>query len=307
MVYTYKQKINEGKMNFLNPKQIKDLMLKYGIKPKKKYGQNFLVDNNILKKIISAADIKDKVVVEIGPGIGSLTYVMAQIARYVIAVEIDKSLIAPLEDFLRDYSNVEIINQDILKLNLDDLLNERGISEYSIVANLPYYITTPIIMYLLEKNLNFDKCVFMIQKEVADRMIAVPGTKEYGALTIGVQYYCEVSLVAKVPPTVFIPKPEVTSAVVKLEKRRTPLVNSIDKNFFFQVVKAGFGKRRKTILNSLSNSDLSVTREQIVEVCSTQGVDYNKRIEQLSIEEIALIANHLKEGGSNKFYQPKQR
>ncbi len=281
-------------MEFLNTGQLKHYMSKYGIKPKKKFGQNFLIDNNIIAKIIREADIENKVVVEIGPGMGSLTYNLAQVAKKVIALEIDEHLIPVLHEILGKYPNVEIINQDVLKANLDELLKGLGVEErYSIVANLPYYITTPIIMHILENGFNIDKLVFMVQKEVADRMMAKPGTKDYGALTIGVQYYTEVSLIAKVPPTVFIPKPEVHSAVVKMTKRDAPPVK-VNEKIFFQVVKAGFGKRRKTILNSLVNSPYGFSKDMVIEACAAAGIDIKKRIEQLSIEEIASLANHFR-------------
>jgi len=281
-------------MELINLSQLKHLMNKYDIKPNKRMGQNFLIDNNIITKIIQGAGVEGGYVVEIGPGMGSLTVGLAQVAKKVIAVELDKKLLPVLEETTGKHSNVEIINGDALKVDFDEIMKERGIHEpYSVVANLPYYITTPIIMHLLEQGFNIDKLVFMIQKEVAARMLAGPGTKDYGALTLGVQYYTEVFHVAKVPPTVFIPKPEVDSTVVKLVKRSKPQVDVKNERFLFKVIKAGFGKRRKTILNSLFNSELDLTKEAIAEACSLSQVDPQKRMEQLSIQEIARLADNL--------------
>jgi len=281
-------------MELINLSQLKHLMNKYDIKPNKRMGQNFLIDNNIITKIIQGANVEGGYVIEIGPGMGSLTVGLAQVAKKVIAVELDKKLLPVLEETTGRYSNVEIINEDALKVNFDEVMKERGIQEpYSVVANLPYYITTPIIMHLLEQGFNIDKLVFMIQKEVATRMLAGPGTKDYGALTLGVQYYTEVFRVAKVPPTVFIPKPEVDSTVVKLVKRPKPQVDVKNERFLFKVIKAGFGKRRKTILNSLSNSELDLNKEAIIKACSLIQIDPQKRMEQLSIQDIARLADHL--------------
>jgi len=281
-------------MELINLSRLKYLMNKYDIKPNKRMGQNFLIDNNIITKIIQGAQVEEGYVVEIGPGMGSLTVGLAQVAKKVIAVELDKKLLPVLEETTGKYPNVEIINGDALKVNFDEIMEERGIQgPYNIVANLPYYITTPIIMNLLESGFNVNKLVFMIQKEVAARMIARPGTKDYGALTLGVQYYTEVSQIAKIPPTVFIPKPEVDSAVVKLVRRQEPQVNVKNERFLFKIIKAGFGKRRKTLLNSLSNSELDLSREVIIEACSLSQIDPQKRMEQLSIQEIAILADQL--------------
>ena len=284
----------EDTMELINLSRLKYLMNKYDIKPNKRMGQNFLIDNNIITKIIQGAQVEEGYVVEIGPGMGSLTVGLAQVAKKVIAVELDKKLLPVLEETTGKYPNVEIINGDALKVNFDEIMEERGIQgPYNIVANLPYYITTPIIMNLLESGFNVNKLVFMIQKEVAARMIARPGTKDYGALTLGVQYYTEVSQIAKIPPTVFIPKPEVDSAVVKLVRRQEPQVNVKNERFLFKIIKAGFGKRRKTLLNSLSNSELDLSREVIIEACSLSQIDPQKRMEQLSIQEIAILADQL--------------
>ncbi|KUO52865.1 MAG: hypothetical protein APF76_14660 [Desulfitibacter sp. BRH_c19] len=281
-------------MELMNVGKLMYLMDKYDIKPKKRMGQNFLIDNNIIQKIIREADVNGANVVEIGPGIGSLTVGLAQVAKKVIAIELDKKLIPALEETVGQYPNVEIINEDALSVDFDAIMKERGIEEeYSIVANLPYYITTPIIMYLLESGFKVDKLIFMIQKEVAARMVAKPATKDYGALTLGVQYHTEVSQVAKIPPTVFIPKPKVDSAVIKLVKRTKPLVDVKDERFLFQIIKAGFGKRRKTLLNSLSNSPLGLTREAITEACLISDISPQKRMEELSLQEIANLAVHL--------------
>ena len=287
-------------MELINLSKLKLLMNKYDIKPNKKMGQNFLIDNNIIEKIIREADVAGGYVIEIGPGMGSLTVGLAQVAKKVIAVELDKKLIPVLKETVGVCPNVEIINEDALKVDFDEVMKQRGIQEpYSIVANLPYYITTPIIMHLLESGFNINKLVFMIQKEVAARMVAKPGTKDYGALTLGVQYYTQVFHAAKIPPTVFVPRPEVDSAVVKLIRRAKPLVEVKNEEFLFKVVKAGFGKRRKTLLNSLFNSELNLTRELITEACLLSQIDPQKRMEQLSMEEIAKLADHLLEVDSN--------
>ncbi|WP_028307162.1 16S rRNA (adenine(1518)-N(6)/adenine(1519)-N(6))-dimethyltransferase RsmA [Desulfitibacter alkalitolerans] len=281
-------------MDLISLSKLKLLMNKYDIKPNKKMGQNFLIDNNIIQKIIREAGVAGGYVFEIGPGMGSLTIGLAQVAKKVIAVELDKKLIPVLKETVGAYPNVEIINDDALKVDFDGIMKQRGIEEpYNIVANLPYYITTPIIMHLLESGFNIDKLVFMIQKEVAARMVAKPGTKDYGALTLGVQYYTQVFHVAKIPPTVFVPRPEVDSAVVKLIRRPEPLVVVKNEEFLFKVVKAGFGKRRKTLLNSLFNSELNLTKELITEACLLSQIDPQKRMEQLSMEEIAKLADHL--------------
>lgn len=287
-------------MELLSLGEIKMLMAKYGIRPSKGLGQNFLIDNNIIVKIIREADIAGKTVVEIGPGLGSLTLGLAQTAKQVLAVELDKKLIPVLKDVVGRFPNVEIINDDALKVNFDNLLKERGCQgSYSVVANLPYYITTPIIMYLLESKFNIEKLVFMVQKEVAGRMMAKPGSKEYGAITLGIQYYTEVSLIAKIPPTVFIPRPEVDSAVIKLLKRYKPPVDICDESFLFALIRAGFSKRRKTLLNSLTCSAINLTRDEVQRACGAAGLNPAQRMEQLTLQEIAALANQLKEGVCN--------
>ncbi len=284
-------------MGQLNLSDIKYLMAKYDIRPKKKLGQNFLVDNNIIAKIVNSTDIANRVVVEIGPGLGSLTKALAQKAGRVIAVELDSRFLPPLKEVFSLQENVEIIHADALKLDYDQIMQERGLSEsYVVVANLPYYITTPMIMHLLENKFNIDELVIMTQKEVANRMRAKPGTKDYGSLTLAVQYYADVSLVAKVPPTVFLPKPEVDSAVIKLKRHLKPVFEVNDEELLFKVIKAGFAKRRKTLLNALTSADLNISKAELMEICRASGINEQSRMEQLSLQEIIRLANYFKEG-----------
>ena len=280
---------------------MKSIMNKHGIRPLKRLGQNFLIDENIIRNIIKAAEVVDNVVVEIGPGLGALTRPLAEDARRVLAIELDSRLAAILSETMSGYTNVEIINQDALKVDYDQLLGERGIDEgVVVIGNLPYYIATPIILRLLEGGYNVKRFIFMLQKEVADRMMAKPGTKDYGALTLAVQYRAGVSLMIKVPPTVFTPRPAVDSAVIKLIKHPKPPVKVDDPGLMFALIKAGFGKRRKILLNSLTASSLGISKGELIEACNAADIDTQARMEQLSLEEIARLANLLqKEGGQN--------
>ncbi|HOQ00099.1 MAG TPA: 16S rRNA (adenine(1518)-N(6)/adenine(1519)-N(6))-dimethyltransferase RsmA [Acetivibrio clariflavus] len=272
----------------------KELIRKYGIKLTKSLGQNFLTDYNIVTRIVDTAEItKDDMIIEIGPGIGSMTVELASKAGRVAAVEIDKHLIPALEENLREFSNVEIINRDIMKVSVKDITYNKQNMKLKVVANLPYYITTPIIMKLLEEEDNdIELMVFMVQKEVAQRMVAKPGGKDYGALSVAVQYYAQPEKVFDVPPHCFIPQPEVDSTVVKLKRNVIPPVILKDKDMFFKVVKAAFGQRRKTLLNALSNyTALNKTKEEVRKILNAVNIDENVRGETLSIEQFAILSN----------------
>jgi 16S rRNA (adenine1518-N6/adenine1519-N6)-dimethyltransferase len=280
-----------------SPKKTKEIVAKYGFSLKKSLGQNFLIDQNILQKIVSSANLdKSKGALEIGPGIGALTEQLARTAGQVVAVEIDQRLIPILADSLDSYANVTIVHGDILKVDLTELFAEhyRDVASVSVVANLPYYVTTPIIMKLLEEKLPLENIVVMIQKEVADRMAAKPGGKEYGSLSIAVQYYCVPETVAIVPRTVFIPQPNVDSAVIKLKVRKEPPVRLEDEVFFFRLVQASFAQRRKTIANNLlAQLYGKEAKETVYGVLQQCGIDPVRRGETLSIEEFALLSNTL--------------
>ncbi|SCX79249.1 16S rRNA (adenine(1518)-N(6)/adenine(1519)-N(6))-dimethyltransferase RsmA [Alkaliphilus peptidifermentans] len=278
-----------------SPSKTKEIVSKYGFHFSKSLGQNFLIDNNIIDKIINGARItENSYVLEIGPGIGSLTQGLAEVAKKVVAVEIDQKLIPILSETLKDYNNTEIINKDVLKLDLHSLINEKlDDKETIVVGNLPYYITTPIIMKFLEEKVPVKAIIIMIQKEVAERMKAKAGTKDYGALSVAVQYYCNVETVLNVPPSVFIPQPKVESSVIRLEVLTKPRVAVEREELFFQVVKDSFGKRRKTLLNALSSGKLQINKELLKETLATCGIDEKRRGETLSIEEFAQLSNEL--------------
>lgn len=280
-------------MKLYTPSAIREIKDKYDFKLSKSLGQNFLTDKNIIDKIIDAAEItSDDLVIEIGPGIGVLTAEAARLAKKVIAVEIDKNLIPILKDTLAEHDNVEIINQDVLKTDLNGIIAEAGCKRTKIIGNLPYYITTPIIMGLLEGQVRADSIIIMMQKEVADRIKSAPGTKAYGALSVAVQYYCTADTVAVVPKEVFFPVPKVDSAVLRLDIRKDKPVELLDEKLFFRCVKAGFGQRRKTLLNSLSQLG-DFTKEEIRQCLADTGIDEKRRAETLSLEEFASIANDL--------------
>ncbi len=277
----------------------RNILKKLELRPARSLGQNFLTDEGILRRIGRAADIdSNDVILEIGPGLGSLTAVLAESAGCVVAVEIDKRLIPVLHSNLIGYRNVNIINDDILKIDVHKELmphmkNEDGSERrLKIVANLPYYITTPVIMKLLESGVKAECMVFMVQKEVADRMAAAPGGKDYGALSVAVQYYSRPSVVMQVHPHSFVPQPDVDSAVVKLELYKTPPVELLDKDLFFRVVKAAFGQRRKTLVNALNNASyLGLDKEKITELLEKTGIDMKQRGETLSIQQFAQLSN----------------
>ena len=281
-----------------NPQKTIEVIQKYEFAFQKKFGQNFLIDTHVLDKIISAAEItKDDLVVEIGPGIGTMTQYLACAAREVVAIEIDKMLIPILQDTLSAYDNVTIINEDVLKVDLNKLAEEKnGGRPVKVVANLPYYITTPIIMGLFENHVPLHSITIMVQKEVADRMRMGPGTKDYGALSLAVQYYAEPYLVANVPPNCFMPRPNVGSAVIRLTVHEKPPVTVRDESLMFRLIRASFNQRRKTLANGLNNSpELHYSKEQIAEAIEKLGTSPSIRGEALTLEQFALLADILLE------------
>ena len=281
-----------------NPQNTIEILQKYRFNFQKKFGQNFLIDTHVLDKIIRAADItKDDFVLEIVPGIGTMTQYLACAAREVTAVEIDKALIPILEDTLSDYDNVTVINEDILKVDIAALAEEKnGGKPIKVVANLPYYITTPIIMGLFENHVPLESITVMVQKEVADRMQVGPGTKDYGALSLAVQYYAEPYIVANVPPNCFMPRPTVGSAVIRLTRHAQPPVHVRDEKLMFRIIRASFNQRRKTLANGLKNSpELDLPKEVISEAIDRLGRGASIRGEALTLEEFAELANHIGE------------
>ena len=279
-----------------NPKQTIEIIQKYQFAFQKKFGQNFLIDPHVLDKIITAAQIReDDCVLEIGPGIGTMTQYLAEHAAKVVAVEIDTNLIPILAETLKEYPNVTVINQDILKLDMNRLVEEyNGGKPIKVVANLPYYITTPIIMGLFESNVPIDNITVMVQKEVADRMQVGPGSKDYGALSLAVQYYAEPYIVANVPPNCFIPRPNVGSAVIRLTRYQEPPVQVDSPEMMFRLVRASFNQRRKTLQNGLNNStEVPYTREQIAQAIETLGLSPSVRGEALTMEQFAALSNVL--------------
>ncbi len=277
-----------------NPQNTIEVLQKYHFNFQKKFGQNFLIDTHVLDKIISAAGItKDDFVLEIGPGIGTMTQYLACAAREVVAVEIDKNLIPILEDTLQDFENVSVINEDILKVDIAALAEEKNQGKpIKVVANLPYYITTPIIMGLFEKHVPLESITVMVQKEVADRMQVGPGTKDYGALSLAVQYYAEPYIVANVPPNCFMPRPSVGSAVIRLTRHKEMPVQVKDEKLMFQLIRASFNQRRKTLANGLKNSpELQFSKEEIETAIASLGKGASVRGEALTLEEFAKLAN----------------
>ena len=278
-----------------DPKKTIEVIQKYQFAFQKRFGQNFLIDAHVLEKIVSAAGItKDDCVLEIGPGIGTMTQYLAESAGQVIAVEIDTNLLPILADTLKDYSNVKVINQDILKVDINELVKEYNNGRpIKVVANLPYYITTPIIMGLFESNVPIDNITVMVQKEVADRMQVGPGSKDYGALSLAVQYYASPYIVANVPPNCFIPRPNVGSAVIRLTRYQEPPVQVKDPKLMFKLIRASFNKRRKTLQNGLNNSpEISFSKEEITKAIESLGVSPSVRGEALSLEQFAQLANY---------------
>ena len=281
-----------------NPKGTIEVLQKYDFVFQKKFGQNFLIDPHVLDKIVNAAGItKDDFVLEIGPGIGTMTQYLAAAAGKVSAVEIDKALIPILGDTLKDFPNVQVINEDILKVDIKKLAEEHNNGKpIKVVANLPYYITTPIIMGLFESGVPVDSITVMVQKEVAERMQVGPGTKDYGALSLAVQYYAEPYIVANVPPNCFMPRPKVGSAVIRLTRHEKPPVEVKDEKLMFRLIRASFNQRRKTLANGLNNSsELSFTKEEIQQTIEACGFPPGVRGEALTLEDFARLANRFAE------------
>ena len=279
-----------------NPKGTIEILKKYNFNFQKRFGQNFLIDSNILTKIVESAEVtKEDFVLEIGPGIGTMTQYLAESAREVVAVEIDKSLIPILGDTLSSYNNVTVINEDILKVDIERLVQEKNQGKpIKVVANLPYYITTPIIMGLFESHVPLKSITIMVQKEVADRMQVGPGTKDYGALSLAVQYYARPEVIAYVSPACFIPKPNVGSAVIRLDRYEKPPVETEDEAFLFAVIKAAFNQRRKTLANGLANArELGITRQQVEEALLQMELSPSIRGEALTLREFADLSNIL--------------
>ena len=278
-----------------NPQRTIEVIKKYEFCFQKKFGQNFLIDGHVLDKIIAGAGVtKDDMVLEIGPGIGTMTQYLAESAGQVIAVEIDTNLLPILTDTLKDYSNIKVINQDILKVDINELVKEYNNGRpIKVVANLPYYITTPIIMGLFESNVPIDNITVMVQKEVADRMQVGPGSKDYGALSLAVQYYASPYIVANVPPNCFTPRPNVGSAVIRLTRYQEPPVQVKDPKLMFKLIRASFNQRRKTLQNGLNNSpEISFSKEEITKAIESLGVSPSVRGEALSLEQFAQLANY---------------
>ena len=284
--------------NLGNPKNTIEIIQKYEFMFQKKFGQNFLIDTHVLEKIISAAGItKTDCVLEIGPGIGTMTQYLAENAGHVVAVEIDRNLIPILKETLADYDNVTVINEDILRVDIKALAEEyNGGKPIKVVANLPYYITTPIIMGLFESGVPIDNITVMVQKEVADRMKEGPGSKDYGALSLAVQYYAEPEIVANVPPNCFIPRPNVGSAVIRLTRHKEMPVEVKDPALMFKIIRASFNQRRKTLQNGLGNApELPYTKEQIAAAIAEMGLTPTIRGEALSLAQFAQLSDILGE------------
>ncbi len=280
-----------------NPQNTIEILKKYDFMFQKRFGQNFLIDTHVLEKIIRSAEItKEDLVLEIGPGIGTMTQYLCENAREVVAVEIDKNLIPILtNDTLAEYDNITIINEDILKVDLNKLVQERNNGKrIKVVANLPYYITTPIIMGLFEAHVPLENITVMVQKEVADRMQAGPGSKDYGALSLAVQYYAKPYIAANVPPNCFMPRPNVGSAVIRLTLHEEPTVKVKDEKFMFALIRASFNQRRKTLVNGLTNAaELNLTKEAVQAALEQMGLSATVRGEALTLEQFAELANRL--------------
>ena len=280
-----------------NPKNTIEVLQKYDFHFQKKYGQNFLIDTHVLERIIESSHItKEDCVLEIGPGIGTMTQYLAESAREVIAVEIDRNLISILEDTLSEYDNITVINDDILKVDINQIVQEKNAGKpIKVVANLPYYITTPIIMGLFESRVPLESITIMVQKEVADRMQVGPGTKDYGALSLAVQYYAKPEIVANVPANCFMPRPNVGSAVIRLTKHKENPVQVENERFMFQLIRASFNQRRKTLVNGLTNAGIAgVTKERVIEALGKMDQKENVRGEALTLAQFAKLSNLLK-------------
>lgn len=281
-----------------NPKYTIEVLQKYGFVFQKRFGQNFLIDTHVLEKIIRESEItKDDFVLEIGPGIGTMTQYLADSAREVTAVEIDDALIPILQDTLKEWDNVNVIHGDILKTDIREIADSKNSGKpIKVVANLPYYITTPIIMGLFESHVPVESITVMVQKEVADRMQTGPGSKDYGALSLAVQYYADPEIVANVPPNCFMPRPKVGSAVIRLRSHKNPPVQVKDEKLMFRLIRASFNQRRKTMANGLKNSqELIYTKEQVEWAIASCGLPLNIRGEALTLEQFAALANAFSE------------
>ena len=277
-----------------NPQVTIEILKKYNFAFQKRFGQNFLIDGHVIEKIIRAADItKDDVVLEIGPGIGTMTQYLAEAAGYVYAVEIDRNLLPKLDETLAEYDNVKVINEDILKLDIHELIkDDKG--TLKVVANLPYYITTPIIMGLFENDVPTESITVMVQKEVAARMQAQPGSKDYGALSLAVLYYAEPYIAANVPPNCFMPRPNVASSVIRLTRWDKPPVEVKDERLMFRLIRASFNQRRKTLQNGINNSqELNISKSEVVEALNKMSLPENIRGEALSLEQFARLSDLL--------------
>ncbi|MCR5784860.1 MAG: 16S rRNA (adenine(1518)-N(6)/adenine(1519)-N(6))-dimethyltransferase RsmA [Eubacterium sp.] len=277
-----------------NPQETIRVIKKHDFSFQKKFGQNFLIDEHVLERIIDESEItEDDFVLEIGPGIGTLTQYLCEAAREVVTVEIDKNLIPILEETLEKYDNVTVINEDILKVDIAALSEEKnGGKPIKVVANLPYYITTPIIMALFESRVPLESITIMVQKEVAERMQALPGKKDYGALSLAVQYYADARIVANVPPNCFMPRPKVGSAVIRLKKHSEAAVDVNDEKLMFRIIRDSFNQRRKTLVNGLYNaSNIGLSKEEIAECINILGEKETVRGEALSLEQFAMLSN----------------
>ena len=277
-----------------NPKYTIEVLQKYGFVFQKRFGQNFLIDTHVLERIIEASEItKDDFVLELGPGIGTMTQYLAEAAREVTAVEIDDALIPILKDTLKEWDNVTVLHGDILKTDIRKIADEKNQGRpIKVVANLPYYITTPIIMGLFESHVPVDSITVMVQKEVADRMQTGPGSKDYGALSLAVQYYAEPKIVANVPPNCFMPRPKVGSAVIRLTRHQNPPVTTLDEKLMFRLIRASFNQRRKTLSNSLKNSqELPYSKEEVEAAITECGLPLNIRGEALTLEQFARLSD----------------
>lgn len=290
--------MKEPTLTLGNPQNTIEILQKYGFSFQKKFGQNFLIDTHVLDKIIDSASItKEDFVLEIGPGIGTMTQYLASAARQVVAVEIDKALIPILEDTLQEYDNVTVINEDVLKVNIPKLAEEYNDNKpIKVVANLPYYITTPIIMGLFESHVPIESITVMVQKEVADRMQVGPGTKDYGALSLAVQYYAKPYIVANVPPNCFMPRPKVASTVIRLDRHSEVPVQVENEKLMFQIIRASFNQRRKTLVNGLHNSpEIHLPKEVITSAIESLGKGASVRGETLTLQEFATLSNIINE------------
>lgn len=283
-------------MNLTNPSDLKEILNRHGFSFSKSLGQNFLIDRNVLDKIVDAADIKeDGCALEIGPGAGTLTQCLAARASKAAAIEIDSALIPILNETMSQYDNFTLIHKDVMDVNLPELTNQLfGDKPFCVAANLPYYITTPIIMTFLENRLNVTSMTLMVQKEVADRMAAAPGGKDYGALSVAVQYYTSVSLVCKAEPHCFMPQPKVASAVINLKVLKEPKVKAENEKLFFKIVKSAFGQRRKTLVNALTKSPyINLSKDSVIDALEVMGMNFGIRGERLSVEEFVELSNIL--------------